>query len=152
MFLQVQSTNRLFFIQGAVPRGNATSENIQRMGFREGQVRFEPSSWNLNCSIRPISVLDSLWWFYYCTESFQFSCSNFRWSSSAPSAAASSPNEPITVQFARGASGKWTITAHGKHFLLYKHAICHYWIGLINLIKFLAVHCISTALSINAAT
>ncbi len=36
--------------QGAVPRGNATKENIQQMGFKEGQVIFKCPKC---CSIKP---------------------------------------------------------------------------------------------------
>ena len=35
---------------GAVPRGNATKENIQQMGFKEGQVIFKCPKC---CSIKP---------------------------------------------------------------------------------------------------
>ena len=35
---------------GAVPRGNATRDNIQRMGYKEGQVIFKCSKC---CSIKP---------------------------------------------------------------------------------------------------
>lgn len=37
-------------LQGAVPKGNATRENIQRMGLREGQVIFKCPKC---CSIKP---------------------------------------------------------------------------------------------------
>lgn len=40
----------LFVFQGAVPKGNATKEMIQQMGFREGQVIFKCPKC---CSIKP---------------------------------------------------------------------------------------------------
>lgn len=40
----------LFVLQGAVPKGNATKEMIQQMGFREGQVIFKCPKC---CSIKP---------------------------------------------------------------------------------------------------
>lgn len=39
-----------YIMQGAVPKGNATKEMIQQMGFREGQVIFKCPKC---CSIKP---------------------------------------------------------------------------------------------------
>lgn len=40
----------VFLLKGAVPKGNATKEMIQQMGFREGQMFFKCHKC---CSIKP---------------------------------------------------------------------------------------------------
>ena len=65
-------------VAGAVPKGNATKENIQRMGFEEGQVTFLGQDFVMKL----LKLLRS--------------------SSNAQNAVASSQREHITVLFVRG--------------------------------------------------
>lgn len=74
---------------GCVPKGNATDDNIQRLGLAAGQVLLQD--------------------FEQCEES-RFP---YRLSTSAPSARQSSPKEHITVACARDVYVRWIITVRG---------------------------------------
>ena len=81
------------FRKGAVPRGNATKDYIQQMGFKEGQVIFKCPKC---CSIKP-EVTNRV-----------HSQNNFS------NAFLLSFSEHIIAQFAKGALEKWITTVLGS--------------------------------------
>jgi len=83
---------------GAVPRGNATKEYIQQMGYKEGQVIFKCPKC---CSIKPERA-------HHCSVDRQ----NLHWSHTLIPF--------LFVRFVRDASGKWITIALGSIIVLVK--------------------------------